>query len=92
MVIKQYIKGKQLTELEKLKEILEKKIEFSFDYSFKYDIGYRVSMEITPSRRNKDREKTLGVFIEIQEYLVEENIDFSLTWWGDFIKLSIRDN
>lgn len=92
MVIKEYYKGKQLTELEKLKEKIEGLINHTFDYSFKYNIGYRVSLEITPNRRNKDIEKIESDFLKIQSFLIEKKIDFSLTWWGDFIRLSIRDN
>jgi len=94
MVIKEYIKGKQLTELEKLKSNIEKDVEFfKFDYSFKYDVGYRVSLEITPVRRVlKEKEKISKDMISIQEYLLEREISFSFTSWGDFIKLSIRDD
>jgi hypothetical protein len=92
MVVKEYIKGKKLTELEKLKVKLEELIDSPFNYLFRYEVNYCVSMEITPTIRNKDITKIKADFFKIQNYLIKNKIKFSLAWWGDFIKLNIRDD
>ena len=91
MVVKEYIKGKKLTVLEKIRDKLEQTIDYPHNYYFRYKVSYNVSLEITPTGSNTNIEVIKQDLLKFQEYLIDNKIEFSLTWWGKFIKMSVKD-
>jgi len=91
MIIKEYMKGKQLTKLEKLKdEIIDNLNITEYNYNFKYLITHKVILEITPIKVNLNNiELFYKDMLEIQKYLMEKKINFSFTCWSEYIKLDI---
>jgi len=96
MVVKKYKKGKQLEQLEKLKEEIKHLENFDrYGYIMKFDVSYdNVSLEIRPTfkQENEHRDKIGKDMLEVQKFLLERDITFSFTWWKNYVRLNIRDD
>lgn len=91
MVIKEYKKGKELMALEKIKgEIIKVLGTNKYEYNFKYEVSYKISLEINPTLRNKNNMHIFNHFKDIQDYLITNNINYRLVWWGRLKEIEIE--